>query len=365
MPGLSCGIIGLPNVGKSTLFNALTKAGAAVANYPFCTIEPNVGIVPVRDSRVDRLAALVHVSRIIYSTVEYVDVAGLVKGASHGEGKGNEFLDHVRNCDALVHVVRCFEDPDVAHVTDNLDPVDDMRTINLELMLADLQTAEAAHSRLAKQVRNEPEFKATVAALEKVMAHLGGEKPVRTLHVSEPEAKLVNTFRFLTAKRVLYVANVDEAGLAGDAHGRVAAVRSFAESEGSAVVPICGKIEEEIAHLSEAEARPFLDDLGLTEAGLQRLVHATFRLLGLISYFTFNEQEARAWTIRHGSTAVEAAGVIHTDFAKHFIRAEVTAFDDFERLGGPKGAHEKGLTRTEGKEYVVKDGDVVYFRIGP
>jgi GTP-binding protein YchF len=364
MAGLSCGIVGLPNVGKSTLFNALTRAGAAVANYPFTTIDPNIGVVPVRDPRLDRLAGIVGVGRIIYGTVEYVDVAGLVRGASKGEGRGNQFLDNVRNCDALVHVVRCFENPDVSHVSSRVDPADDIRTINLELILADLDSADKSRGRLGKRVRNEPETKPVVEALEKAVHHLGQEKPVRSLAVSEPEAALLRPFRFLTAKPVLYVANIDENAVPDGEPGRMEAIRAVAQEEGSAVVPICARIEEEIGQLSEAEAAPFLESLGLKEPGLQRVVRATFQSLGLISFFTFNDEETRAWTVRRGATARDAAGAIHTDFAAHFIRAEVTAFDDFARAGGERGAREKALTRIEGKEYVVKDGDVIYFRVG-
>jgi len=365
MPHLSCGIIGLPNVGKSTLFNALTSAGAEVAAYPFCTIDPNIGVVPVRDKRVDDVAGLVHADRIIYHTVKCVDVAGLVKNASKGAGRGNQFLENVRDCDALIQVVRCFDAPNVAHVHSSIDPVEDIRTVSLELILADLQTAQRALERVTKQARRDPGLRASAVILEKACEHLDNEKPVRSLPVSDEESEIVHSFSFLTSKRVLYAANINEEDLPGTDNDRVKAVVDLAESEDNAVIPVCAKIEEEIVRLETDEARLFLEDLGLQEPGLQRLVRAACELLGLICFLTFNESEARAWTVRRGATAVEAAGIIHTDFAEHFIRAEVTSFDDFKRAGGEKGAREEGLMRIEGRDYVVQDGDVIYFRVGP
>jgi len=362
---LSSGIVGLPNVGKSTVFNALTGAGAEVAAYPFCTIDPNVGVVPVRDKRLDRVAELATVDRIIYHTVEYVDVAGLVKNASTGAGRGNQFLENVRDCDAVVHVVRCFEDPNVAHVHGKLDPVDDVAIVNLELIMADLESCDRALQRMEKQARRETEAKAAVAVLRRIHEHLGNERPVRALDLSAEDLRAVRDLRLLTAKPVLYACNVDEASLPDMRSPHVDALTELAREEGSGVVAICAKLEEEVAQLDPGEAAPFMADLGLRESGLQRLVRATSGLLGLISFFTFNEGEARAWTIRDGTRARDAAGVIHTDFAEHFIRAEVTAFDDFDRVGGRKGAHDQGLTRIEGRDYVVRDGDVIYFRIGP
>jgi ribosome-binding ATPase len=364
MPHLSCGIVGLPNVGKSTLFNALTNAGAAVAPYPFCTIDPNVGVVPIRDGRVDRIAEMVGAPQKIYRTVEYVDVAGLVKDASKGAGRGNQFLEHVRACDALVQVVRCFRDQNVAHVHGGIDPIEDIKVVNLELILADLQTVTNALDRVQKKARHEVEARAEAAALDKVRQHLDHAQPVRTLTLSEEERHLLLPLRFLSSKSILYAVNIDEADLPGAEHPLVRAVEAFAGAEGNAVIPICAKLEEELAKLDPADAQPFLDDLGLKEPGLQRLVRATNDLLHLVGFFTFNEKECRAWTVVQGTHARDAAGVIHSDFREHFIRAEVTAFDDFVRVGGAKAAHEKGLLRIEGRDYVVRDGDIIYFRIG-
>ncbi|NOY83061.1 MAG: redox-regulated ATPase YchF [Kiritimatiellaeota bacterium] len=366
MAGITCGIIGLPNVGKSSLFNALTRGGAAVASYPFCTIEPNVGVVPVPDARLARLNAVEKRPAAIPAAIEFVDVAGLVEGASHGEGRGNEFLEHIHHADALVHVVRCFRADDVAHVRADLSPEDDIRTINLELILADLQTAERALVRYRKHARGgEPEARASCVALGKLIPHLETEKPVRTAPLTPEDWGHLRELRFLTAKPVLYVANVDEdrlaAGLDGDLASRAAA---FAAAEDSPVLPVCARLEAEIAELPVEEGAAFLAEMGLRETGLDRLIRACYRHLGLITFFTVGEKEVRAWTTRLGACAPEAGGVIHTDFRERFIRAEVIHFPDFERCGSRQAAREAGLMHVEGKEYAVRDGDILHFRIG-
>lgn len=365
MAHLSCGIVGLPNAGKSTLFNALTRAGAAVAPYPFCTIDPNVGVVPVPDLRLGRLAQLVHVKTVVYPTVEYVDVAGLVRGASRGEGRGNEFLEHVRQCDALIHVIRCFEDAQVAHVAGRLDPVEDARTVDLELILADLQAVDRHRERLARQARHETTLRPALQTLEKLRRHLDAAQPVRTLPLTEEDRKVSDPLRCLTAKRVLYVANVGDEDPIDERHPRVSTLGAYARAQGSEALAIRARLEDELGGLSEEEARPFLEEMGVHERGLQRLVEATARLLRLVRFFTFNDREARAWMIREGTRAVDAAAVIHTDFARHFVRAEVTPFEAFERLGGEKAAREHGALRIEGRDYIVQDGDIVYFRMAP
>lgn len=362
MPNLSCGIVGLPNVGKSTLFNALTKkATAAAANYPFCTIDPNVGIVDLEDSRLQTLSDMSKSKKIIPASVTFVDIAGLVAGASKGEGLGNQFLANIRETDAIVHVVRCFESDDVIHVAGKVDPVGDIEVINLELILADLQMAENTVAKLEKQLKGKKELGATVDCLKKAISHLNENLPVRTLEVSEEEEALLRKYPFLTKKRIIYAANVSEVDLPEMENPHVHAVRKFAEAEGSEVVPICAKLEEELAQLEPDEAKEYLESLGLNETGLTRLIKAAFGLLGLINYITTGEIETRAWTIRHGSSAQEAAGEIHSDIQKGFIRAEVVSFDDMMAHQGRVGAREAGRARSEGKEYVVKDGDVILF----
>lgn len=360
---LTAGIVGLPNVGKSTLFNAITKAGALAANYPFATIDPNVGIVEVPDTRLNKLTEMVEPKKTIPTTFEFTDIAGIVKGASKGEGLGNKFLSHIREVDAICQVVRAFDDENVTHVSGRVDPLDDIEVINMELVLADLESVEKRLPRIEKMARQKDKTaEMELRILSRIKEALENGNPVRSLEFNDEDQKYVNQAQLLTSKKMLYIANVGEDEIGNEDNDKVKVIREYAAKEASEVIVISAKIEEEIATLDDEDKEMFLEDLGIEEPGLDRLIRTTYELLGLSTYFTAGVQEVRAWTFRQGMTAPQCAGIIHTDFERGFIRAEVTSYDEYVANGGEQGAKEAGKQRLEGKEYIMQDGDIVHFR---